>query len=110
MKKRFLNLVSQLGYLTDGSDELDKSTIDFYIKLALKFVKWYVHRQDWDEDDYEEEFEYEIANIAAYMYGYSINNSKGIKQKIQGSRSITFQDYVIPETYYDKLPRYPHIF
>lgn len=108
MKNTFINLLIDMNIIQDKAD-VKGSIIDFYLKSATDFVKYYVNKQGYDDSDYEDEFETSIINIAIYLYKAAKDKNSNIQSKTQGSRSITYRGFTIPEDYYKSLPRYPNV-
>lgn len=107
MNKLFIQLLLDLNIIKNETD-IPTNVTNFYINSAREFIKYYVNKQDYDDSDYDENFENQILNIALYMY--QTRKDRTLASKTQGSRSISFRNFVIPEEYYTNLPRYPRIY
>ena len=81
----------------DAADASKDDILNHFITQALKIALGYCN-----VTELPAEYDDTIADLAAYLYNN--RDSVGYKQKVQGERSITFEDGGIPEYIKSALP------
>lgn len=81
----------------DADDTSKDDILNHFITQALKIALGYCN-----VTELPAEYDHTISDLAVYLYNN--RDSVGYKQKVQGERSVTFEDGGIPEYIKSALP------